>query len=226
MHTPTRSIRPVGRWPVAVAIVLAGTLAAGRAISQPPQPAPASEPAAKPPAEKRVKFEFNNKPWKQVFEWLSDTTGLTFTTGDGSGNSTMTFHGTLADINTALATAKYTPTANYNGAAQIQLQATDTFGGIVATGTGSATADAIRERAIWAADPLGDIIGLVEGRVDAVLAPGGAPWDHAPQVLLTTEAGGRFADRHGGRRFDVGGGVYTNGLLEAAVVPFATGLHP
>ncbi|HEX4591632.1 MAG TPA: secretin N-terminal domain-containing protein, partial [Gemmataceae bacterium] len=79
MHTPTRFTRPVGRWPVAVAIVLAGTLAAGRALPQPPQTSPAPEPAAKPPAEKRVKFEFNNKPWKQVFEWLSDTTGLTFT---------------------------------------------------------------------------------------------------------------------------------------------------
>ena len=72
---------------------------------------------------------------------LTTTTGLTFTTGDGDGDTTMTFHGTLADINTALATAKYTPTANYNGSAQIQLQATDTFGGIVATGSGAATND-------------------------------------------------------------------------------------
>ncbi|HET9637578.1 MAG TPA: cadherin-like domain-containing protein, partial [Allosphingosinicella sp.] len=72
---------------------------------------------------------------------LTTLTGLTFTIGDGTGDTTMTFHGTLAAINTALATAKYTPTANYNGPAQIQLQATDTFGGIVATGTGVATND-------------------------------------------------------------------------------------
>ena len=53
----------------------------------------------------------------------------------------MTFHGTLADINTALATATYTPPANYNGPATITLSATDMFGGIVATGTGAATSD-------------------------------------------------------------------------------------
>ena len=51
---------------------------------------------------------------------LTTLTGLTFGTGDGTDDTTMTFHGTLADINTALATAKYTPTANYNGPAQIQ----------------------------------------------------------------------------------------------------------
>jgi Ca2+-binding RTX toxin-like protein len=72
---------------------------------------------------------------------LTTTTGLTFGTGDGSDDSTMTFHGTLAAINTALATAKFTPDANYNGSAQITLQVTDTFGGVVATGTGSATSD-------------------------------------------------------------------------------------
>ncbi|HYI40640.1 MAG TPA: Ig-like domain-containing protein, partial [Allosphingosinicella sp.] len=72
---------------------------------------------------------------------LTTLTGLTFTVGDGTGDTTMTFHGTLAAINTALATAKYTPTANYNGAAEITLQVTDTFGGIVATGTGAATSD-------------------------------------------------------------------------------------
>src|SRR5205823_13533554 len=31
---------------------------------------------AKPAGEKRVKFEFNNKRWNEVFEWLSDQTGL------------------------------------------------------------------------------------------------------------------------------------------------------
>jgi hypothetical protein len=73
---------------------------------------------------------------------LTTLTGLTFTAGsDGTGDATMTFHGTLAAINTALATAKYTPDANYNGPAQIDLQVTDTFGGTVATGTGLATND-------------------------------------------------------------------------------------
>lgn len=72
---------------------------------------------------------------------LTTVTGLTFTTGDGTSDGSMTFHGTLADINTALATAKYTPDGGYAGSASISLQATDSFGGIVATGTGSATND-------------------------------------------------------------------------------------
>jgi hypothetical protein len=72
---------------------------------------------------------------------LTTIAGLTFTAGDGTADATMTFHGTLASINTALATATYTPDANYSGAAQIKLDATDTFGGIVATGTGLATHD-------------------------------------------------------------------------------------
>jgi hypothetical protein len=72
---------------------------------------------------------------------LSTTTGLTFSAGDGDGDTTMTFRGTLADVNAALATAKYSPNANYNGSAQIGLQATDEYGAAVATGTGSATSD-------------------------------------------------------------------------------------
>jgi hypothetical protein len=72
---------------------------------------------------------------------LTTLAGLTFTAGDGTSDATMTFHGTLADINTALGTAKYSPDANYNGSAQISFQATDTFGGVVATGSGAATSD-------------------------------------------------------------------------------------
>lgn len=81
----------------------------------------------------------------------------------------------------------------------------------------SAIAAAIRTHAVWVADPLGGIIDLVEGRVDAVLAPGGAAWDHAPQVLLTTEAGGRFTNRLGDTRIDAGGGRYTNGVLDQQI---------
>ena len=72
---------------------------------------------------------------------MTTVTGLTFTAGDGDGDSTMTFHGTLADLNAALATVKYTPAGHYNGAAQIDIDVTDQFGATVATGSGAATAD-------------------------------------------------------------------------------------
>jgi hypothetical protein len=72
---------------------------------------------------------------------MTTLTGLTFTAGSGTGDTTMTFHGTLSAINTALATAKYSPDSNYNGSAQISFSATDGFGATVATGTGTASTD-------------------------------------------------------------------------------------
>ena len=50
---------------------------------------------------------------------LGTTTGLTFQTGDGTADATMTFTGTAADINTALASLAYAPTANFNGTAKL-----------------------------------------------------------------------------------------------------------
>ncbi|HCS63591.1 MAG TPA: hypothetical protein DIW64_05565, partial [Cellvibrio sp.] len=47
---------------------------------------------------------------------LAGTAGLSFTTGDGTNDATLVFTGTVANINTALATLTYTPTSNYNGA--------------------------------------------------------------------------------------------------------------
>jgi hypothetical protein len=72
---------------------------------------------------------------------LTIFTGLTFTGGDGTADASMTFHGTLSDINTALGTASYAGDANFNGSAQITLGVTDQFGATVATGSGAASND-------------------------------------------------------------------------------------
>jgi Ca2+-binding RTX toxin-like protein len=122
---------------------------------------------------------------------LTTLAGLTFTAGDGTADATMTFHGTLAAINTALATAGYTPTAHYNGSATITLNVTDTFGGTVATGTGAATndSDVINVTVTAVNDPVSTnapptatisedavnaaITGLSISDVDATLAPSG-----------------------------------------------------
>ncbi|MGB9366363.1 MAG: FG-GAP-like repeat-containing protein [Xanthobacteraceae bacterium] len=121
---------------------------------------------------------------------LSTTTGLTFDTGDGSADATMTFHGTLSDINTAVATATYAPNANFNGSDTIVFAVTDTFGGIVATGTGLATSDSDNVAVTVSAvnDPVTSnapatatvdedvatpIAGLSISDVDATLAPAG-----------------------------------------------------
>ena len=56
---------------------------------------------------------------------LSGTTGLSFTSGDGTADVTMSFTGTVAAINTALNSMTYTPDANYNGAASLQIVTND-----------------------------------------------------------------------------------------------------
>ncbi len=65
---------------------------------------------------------------------LAGTTGLSFTAGDGSGDVTMTFMGTAADINTALNGLIFQPDLDYQGTAAIQI-ITDDLGN---AGTGGA----------------------------------------------------------------------------------------
>src|SRR5205085_7819006 len=46
---------------------------------------------------------------------LSQTTGLSFTAGDGAADGSMTFSGTLANINAALNGLAFAPVTNFNG---------------------------------------------------------------------------------------------------------------
>jgi len=68
---------------------------------------------------------------------LSGTTGLTFTAGDGTGDASMTFTGTLANVNAALNGLTYTPRANFNGAEALWITADDQGN----TGLGTALSD-------------------------------------------------------------------------------------
>ncbi|HMS83318.1 MAG TPA: DUF4347 domain-containing protein, partial [Nitrospira sp.] len=56
---------------------------------------------------------------------LSGTTGLTFTSGDGTADSTMTLRGTVTNINAALNGLIYSPTANFNGGAALTIATRD-----------------------------------------------------------------------------------------------------
>src|SRR5439155_847410 len=68
---------------------------------------------------------------------LNVTAGLTFTSGDGTADATMTFTGTSATIDARMNGMSFTPTANFNGAANLQI-ITDDQGN---TGTGGALSD-------------------------------------------------------------------------------------
>jgi CSLREA domain-containing protein len=56
---------------------------------------------------------------------LGNLNGLTFAVGDGSANSTMEFFGTVANVNQAIDTLQFTPTANFSGAAQVDISVDD-----------------------------------------------------------------------------------------------------
>jgi hypothetical protein len=56
---------------------------------------------------------------------LSGTSGLTFTIGDGTADSNMTFTGTITNINAALNGMSFTPAAGYWGSAILQILTND-----------------------------------------------------------------------------------------------------
>jgi uncharacterized repeat protein (TIGR01451 family) len=68
---------------------------------------------------------------------LSGIAGLAFTVGDGTSDATMTFSGSIANINAALNNLSFTPTTDFNGAASIQLTTND----LGNTGTGGPLSD-------------------------------------------------------------------------------------
>ena len=65
------------------------------------------------------------------------TTGLTFSSGNGSSNGNMIFSGTIADINAALNGLRFTPGNDFVGSAQLQIETND----LGNTGTGGALTD-------------------------------------------------------------------------------------
>jgi hypothetical protein len=56
---------------------------------------------------------------------LPDLTGLTFTVGDGTDDATMTFQGTMADINLAMDGLAFTPSQDFTGATTVQIISND-----------------------------------------------------------------------------------------------------
>ncbi|WP_020680921.1 DUF4347 domain-containing protein [Marinobacterium rhizophilum] len=56
---------------------------------------------------------------------LSSTAGLSFISGTGSNDASLSIEGSLADINTALDGLTFTPTPGYNGAASLQIDSND-----------------------------------------------------------------------------------------------------
>ncbi len=81
---------------------------------------------------------------------LAGTTGLTFTVGDGTADTTMTFSGTGSAISTALATLRYTGKANVNGSDTITQ--TVTLGATTDTDTVAVNIAAVNDAPVAAND--------------------------------------------------------------------------
>jgi hypothetical protein len=56
---------------------------------------------------------------------LSGASGLTFVSGTGSGDASMTFTGTVSDINAALAGLMFSPSLHYSGTASVEIYTDD-----------------------------------------------------------------------------------------------------
>lgn len=62
---------------------------------------------------------------------------------------------------------------------------------------------------------------VATGRLDGFLLCGGGAWDVAPLALLVEQAGGRYSDATGGRSFDSGAALFTNGLVHDTLLEWA-----
>jgi Ca2+-binding RTX toxin-like protein len=92
---------------------------------------------------------------------LGSTVGLSFTTGDGSADSTMVFSATIASINMALSGLKFDPDLNYNGSADLSIATNDQGN----TGSGGALSDS---------DPVNITVNAVNDTPRVAVAAGGS----------------------------------------------------
>ncbi len=142
---------------------------------------------------------------------LNGTTGLSFTTGDGTTDPTMTFTGTLTNINAALNGMAFAPTAGYRGLAQLTLVTNDQgntgpggaksdtdsiaihVGALVVTTTSNASNGTVTSVANLIANDGGDGISLFEA-IQATNATAGTDYIHfdiadpGPHVINVTTA--------------------------------------
>jgi histidinol-phosphatase len=83
----------------------------------------------------------------------------------------------------------------------------------------------LKRNAVWVEPDLDAMLRLAEGELEAVIALNGKPWDLAPAAVIVEEAGGRYSDKNGGHRVDLGEGRYSNGLIHRQLEELPTRCH-
>jgi len=108
---------------------------------------------------------------------VGTTTGLTFTSGMGSGTADVQFQGLLADVNTALATLTFTNDSHFDGSANLAFTVSDLGnfpgpGALTAGGTMNLTGTAIHQAPQLGAGPTA-LPNLLENVPPSDSAPAG-----------------------------------------------------
>ena len=102
-------------------------------------------------------------------------TGLAFSVGDGTADATMTFTGTIANINLRLAGLTFTPTSGFSGAATLTVITND----LGATGSGGALTDT--DAVGIYVNPLGIFTGFVD--VPSTGRPGATTYSNSTYTV-------------------------------------------
>jgi len=135
---------------------------------------------------------------------LGGLVGLTFSVGDGAADTTMTFRGTLAAINTALDNIDYMPDPNYSGPGGMQFTLSDlgntgTGGGLVATATQVITVNPVNDAPVLTF--ASGSVSYPENAGAVILAPNATVTDvdltdfNGGQLVVSFSANGQAEDR-------------------------------
>ncbi len=152
---------------------------------------------------------------------LGQTTGLTFSTGDGTADATMTFQGTLTDINSALAALSYLGGSEFSGGDTLSVDVSDLGNtGSTAGGTNAAVdyvtyvGTANEDRGLGLAidrttDDVyltGSTTGVFTGEVSSAATDAfAAKVDRTGSLIWTHQFGGAFNNSGNAIAFDAGG---------------------
>ncbi len=135
---------------------------------------------------------------------LSQTEGLTFSTGDGTADASLVFTGTLSDINNALSQLTYRGNSNFNGDDNISIKVSD----LGNTGAGGELTDS-KVIAITVTPTGGEDIVLLEGNNFRVDAQRAIAIPDTPSLLSFT-----YTDLN----FDTSDADFINDAFEVALV--------
>jgi hypothetical protein len=163
---------------------------------------------------------------------LSGTTGLSFTTGDGTADASMAFSGTLANVNAALDGMIYTPDSTYAGPDSLEIEASD--GSLTDSKSVAISVVSPQPAASWTpeigwvfqtsggdaaatGDPVGQLVGRGSLADDGTATGSNRPTLNATVMTGLNGANNRSLSLNGSQRLDT---TYNETPTDVAVMAF------